>query len=248
MSKKIGNRIIGDVEMSEDRNRKNIITDLDSNVFVEAGAGAGKTTLIVSRIINQLKDKFLPEEIVVITFTNAAAEELRSRIIQKVREAVNDVRFSEEERSKLSNALNHMDLMNISTIHSFCLKLLKERIFDAKLPMDVELLEETDGLKEKNKFFTEWSKKLKAEDWTALSQFDEDRSTIMFRVKEIFLQICELPDYTEFKYQKNVKDPKSEIKQILEEFEKELCVNACFNRLTSLKLYPIFACNSSKIS
>ena len=44
MSKKIGNRIIGDVEMSEDRNRKNIITDLDSNVFVEAGAGAGKTT------------------------------------------------------------------------------------------------------------------------------------------------------------------------------------------------------------
>ena len=152
MSKKIGNRIIGDVEMSEDRNRKNIITDLDSNVFVEAGAGAGKTTLIVSRIINQLKDKFLPEEIVVITFTNAAAEELRSRIIQKVREAVNDVRFSEEERSRLSNALNHMDLMNISTIHSFCLKLLKERIFDAKLPMDVELLEETDGLKEKNKF------------------------------------------------------------------------------------------------
>lgn len=225
MSKKIGNRIIGDVEMSEDRNRKKIITDLDSNVFVEAGAGAGKTTLIVSRIINQLKDKFLPEEIVVITFTNAAAEELRSRIIQKVREAVNDVRFSEEERSKLSNALNHMDLMNISTIHSFCLKLLKERIFDAKLPMDVELLEETDGLKEKNKFFTEWSKKLKAEDWTALSQFDEDRSTIMFRVKEIFLQICELPDYTEFKYQKNVKDPKSEIKQILEEFEKELCVS-----------------------
>ena len=64
------------INQTEEQNRKEIIEILNQNVFVEAGAGAGKTTLIVNRIINQLKSGVLPQEIVVITFTNAAAEEL----------------------------------------------------------------------------------------------------------------------------------------------------------------------------
>ena len=122
--------------MTEEALRKQIIEKLDDNVFVEAGAGAGKTTLIVSRIVNQLRQGIAPESIVVITFTNAAAEELRTRITGKVMEAGTDTSLTEKERANLQTALRRLDLMNISTIHSFCFKLLQERSFDAAIPLD----------------------------------------------------------------------------------------------------------------
>ena len=70
---------------------------------VEAGAGAGKTTLIVERIINQLKQGFKPREIVAITFTNAATHELKERIISKAHEVSLGGNLSEEERQNLKD-------------------------------------------------------------------------------------------------------------------------------------------------
>ncbi len=186
--------------MTEDNIRKEIIEKLEQNVFVEAGAGAGKTTLIVSRIMNQLKNGMSPKKIVVITFTNAAAEELRSRIIKKVREESRSEKLTDKERKFLEEALKQMDLMNISTIHSFCLKLLKERIFDAKLPMDIRLLEETATAKQHKDFFTEWIGKLDTKDWKVLkncmTQWKWKQSTVLEIIEQFFMQMCELPDNT----------------------------------------------------
>ncbi len=182
--------------MEESKKREQIIEQLEKNVFVEAGAGAGKTTLIVSRIVNQLKQGWEPGSIVVITFTNAAAEELRTRIIRKVRAAVRECTI-ESETQNLKKALQTLDRMNISTIHSFCYKLLQERIFDARLPMNVSLLEEADAEKRKKAFLTKWAGNLSEGQWQQLLRFGQTRRQMMETVEGLFFRICELPDATQ---------------------------------------------------
>ncbi len=181
--------------MEELKDRQRIIDRLEENVFVEAGAGAGKTTLIVSRILNQLKQGWEPGSIVVITFTNAAAEELRMRIISRVRKAVAKCTIEAEARN-LRNALQSLDRMNISTIHSFCFKLLQERLFDARLPMNVKLLENAEEKTWKKSFFTEWAGRISEEQWTGLLRFGKSRREMLNKLEELFYSICELPEDT----------------------------------------------------
>ena len=181
----------------EEANRKNIIEKLEDNVFVEAGAGAGKTTLIVNRIINQLKSGMSPERIVVITFTNAAAEELRSRITARVRKEAISAGHTDKVQKILTDALQQLDLMKISTIHSFCFLLLKERIFDAKLPMDVSLMEEVQTEEQKHKIFTEWASTLAEADWDKLTLFGDKKSAIAESMERFYKDICELPKDTD---------------------------------------------------
>ena len=69
------------IKEQETADREEIIRDLDSNIFVEAGAGAGKTSILVRRILNQLRTgRAKAEELAAITFTNKAAQELKTRI------------------------------------------------------------------------------------------------------------------------------------------------------------------------
>ena len=182
--------------MNEETKRQNIIENLSDNVFVEAGAGAGKTTLIVKRIINQLKSGIEPGAIVVITFTNAAAEVLRSRITEQVRNACKDEKLSDTERQNLESAVLYLDLMNISTIHSFCFKLLQERVFDAKLPMDVALMEKDETKVQHSRFFSSWMKQLTKADWENLLRCNDSNYTATENVRCFFDMICELPDDT----------------------------------------------------
>lgn len=61
-----------------------ISTDISSSIFIDAGAGAGKTTSIVGRVLNQIKCGIDPKRIVIITFTNKATEEIQGRITEAV--------------------------------------------------------------------------------------------------------------------------------------------------------------------
>lgn len=211
--------------MTEEALRKQIIEKLDDNVFVEAGAGAGKTTLIVSRIVNQLRQGIAPESIVVITFTNAAAEELRTRITGKVMEAGTDTSLTEKERANLQTALRRLDLMNISTIHSFCFKLLQERSFDAAIPMDIRLIEEGEAAVLYSKYFTEWAGGLSNTEWQKILSCGEDKFTALSRIKNLFLSICELPDDTNIAYDPTVlrRNYRQEAKRLVEDFEQVFC-------------------------
>ena len=146
---------------TEEEARNQVIDQLDKNMFVEAGAGAGKTYLIVERITNMLKHEFWPSEIVVITFTNAAAEELRGRIARRIREeSLNNVSLKEK--------LSHLDEMNISTIHSFCNVLLKEQSIAAGLPIDISIIDEKEEQKMKYKYLNYYLAQLSENEWDKL--------------------------------------------------------------------------------
>ena len=108
--------------MSEN-DKRNYIRQSSDNLFVEAGAGAGKTTFISKRIINQMKKGVSPSEFVFITFTNEATVELYTKIEKNI---IREMKKTEslEELSVLTTALEKLPEMNIMTIYRFCYGLL----------------------------------------------------------------------------------------------------------------------------
>jgi ATP-dependent helicase/nuclease subunit A len=110
-------------------------SELDVNFCVSAGAGVGKTTSIVHRIANLARSHpgALPR-LVVVTYAKAAAEELRVRARTRV--------LGEISAGEGSNLLASFRQAFFGTIHSFCLKLVRE--FGAELGVDpgIDLLEE----------------------------------------------------------------------------------------------------------
>ena len=83
-------------------------------IICSAAAGSGKTAVMIERIIRMLKEGANPESFLVVTFTNAAAAEMKQKIRQRLWEG--------REDRRLRSALEKLDLMEICTIHSFVIK------------------------------------------------------------------------------------------------------------------------------
>jgi ATP-dependent helicase/nuclease subunit A len=106
--------------------------DAPGVVFVSAGAGTGKTTVLVERFVKAVCERGLDvDSLLVITYTERAAGELRSRI---------RARLGELDRDDLARAL---DGAWISTIHGFCLRLLKSHPFAAGIDPRFRVLDES---------------------------------------------------------------------------------------------------------
>ncbi len=211
----------------EESKRKDIVENINLNMFVEAGAGAGKTSLIVDRITNQLrKGKLNPEEIVVITFTNKAAEELYGRILKAVREAVS----KEPENKNLIKALKDIDLMTISTIHSFCRKMLMERAFDARIRLNAELLDNDEKIRMQGKLFEKWYGNISNECISDINKIFDDKNKVKDIVFKTYEKICELSKNTELMYRKDLLD------NSYEHYEKRACeiFNAFKNKIREI--------------
>ena len=115
---------------------------LGRTLFVEAGAGSGKTTQLVDRIANLvLHDGVRLASIAAITFTEAAAAELQSRI-----RVLFEKRFMQTddpaERERCRVAIAEADMAAISTLHGFASRLLGEFAVDAELPPRIRVLDE----------------------------------------------------------------------------------------------------------
>jgi len=103
----------------------------DRNIAVTAGAGTGKTLILVERYVDILLHNNIDiRELLAITFTNKAAAEMLSRVAQKIESLLSDP-GQEPIHSKLLNIRNHLSSAYISTIHSFCARLLREYPLEA---------------------------------------------------------------------------------------------------------------------
>ena len=112
--------------------RDRIANDLDTSLLVEAGAGAGKTTCLVQRMVNLVRRGEPVERIAAVTFTRKAANELRERFQLGLEAALRD-EWDPTTRSHLDQALRQLDSSFLGTIHAFCGRLLRERAFEAGL-------------------------------------------------------------------------------------------------------------------
>src|SRR5207237_7777761 len=112
-------------------------------VFVEAGAGTGKTTEVTGRIVQlTAAGRLRPEQLVAITFTEAAAAELRARVRQELERAGADPERPADEHQRCLAATAEIDRASIDTIHAFAAQLLRTYPLEAGLPPELTTLDD----------------------------------------------------------------------------------------------------------
>ncbi|MBT7617302.1 MAG: UvrD-helicase domain-containing protein [Calditrichaeota bacterium] len=119
--------------------RETVRTEINSSMVVEAGAGTGKTTLLVDRIIS-LIENFSINDIAAVTFTEKAAGELIERLRGKIEERLFDD-GREGISLKMRKVLDEIDTAQVSTIHSFARTIVHERAIEAGLDPEISMIE-----------------------------------------------------------------------------------------------------------
>jgi len=101
------------------------VLEQDQNVVVTAGAGSGKTRTLISRYLSLLRRYRDPRRVVAITFTEKAAEEMRSRVRSSLLKLIANT-VDVQEKIELRGLSDRLDAARISTIHAFCMEILMD--------------------------------------------------------------------------------------------------------------------------
>ena len=118
-----------------------------ANILVSAAAGSGKTTVLVARIINKiLNEKVDIDKLLIVTFTDAAASEMRERILKSL---YNEIDKNPDDEN-LQKQLMLINKSHISTITSFCLDVVRNNFFEIGLsanfrigdPTEIEIMKQ----------------------------------------------------------------------------------------------------------
>ena len=132
---------MADAPLADADARARIAGDLGSTLFVGAGAGSGKTTELVNRVVALVTTGAAPlESIAAITFTEKAGAELRDRIRRRLEEEA--VAPDRAVAMRCREALEQLDGAAIGTLHAFAHRLLAEHPVEAGIPPRVEVLDE----------------------------------------------------------------------------------------------------------
>ena len=118
-----------------------IAVDPRRNVVLEASAGTGKTSVLVTRYLNLLRAGIDPLNVLAITFTRQAAAEMRERIVAELKQDAAQSRAGEARWRELRDRLGEI---TISTIDAFCLSLLREFPLEADLDPGFAIADETE--------------------------------------------------------------------------------------------------------
>ena len=144
--------------------RLRIREDLERNFLVEAGAGSGKTTSLVDRMVALVRNRACKvEEIAAVTFTRMAAAELRQRFQVELERAAARLRPGDPQRQLLEEAIQDIDRAFLGTIHAFCARLLRERPLEAGLDPGFREVQETEEFRSRKKSWTDFLERLAAD-------------------------------------------------------------------------------------
>lgn len=113
-------------EVKWTKQQKLAIEEKGQNILVAAAAGSGKTAVLVERIIHKVIEEEIDiDKLLVVTFTNAAASEMRERVLDAIYQKIEEDPFNEN----LQRQIILLNKSNISTIHAFCLEVIKNNFF-----------------------------------------------------------------------------------------------------------------------
>src|SRR6476659_9972587 len=115
--------------------------EISKHISVTAGPGSGKTTVLVERYLHILREQKLSiDQIVAITFTNRAANEMRERLRERLNHLL--LTATGKERQRWLDYKRTLDGAVITTIHGFCARLLREFPVEARVDPQFTLLDE----------------------------------------------------------------------------------------------------------
>ena len=136
---------MSEVKWTEEQSQA--IHEKGSNILVAAAAGSGKTAVLVERIINKIiAEEIDIDKLLVVTFTNAAASEMRERILNAIYKKIEE----EPTNLRLQKQITLLNKSNICTIHSFCLDVIRNNFYEINISpnfrigdtAEIELLKE----------------------------------------------------------------------------------------------------------
>ncbi|MEG0292516.1 MAG: helicase-exonuclease AddAB subunit AddA [Anaerovoracaceae bacterium] len=121
--------------------QKDAIFTRDKNILVSAAAGSGKTAVLVERIIRLiLDDNVSIDELLVVTFTNAAASEMKAKVIKAIKK---EIKNNNEKSSFLREQLDKASNASISTFHAFALNIIKRYFYVININPKMNIIDET---------------------------------------------------------------------------------------------------------
>lgn len=183
----------------------------NSNLLIAAAAGSGKTAVLVERIIRIITDEENPvdiDKLLVVTFTSAAASEMRERIASAITKALEKTPNS----TNLQKQLTLLSRANITTMHSFCLEVIRNNFQVIDLDPSFRILDETEGVLLKNEILDDlFEEKYENEDINFLNLVEAySNSKNDDKLKEIILDL--------FKFSMSGPWPEKWLKDKSEEF------------------------------
>lgn len=114
-------------EVKWTKEQSQAINEKGSNILVAAAAGSGKTAVLVERIINKIINENIDiDKLLVVTFTNAAASEMRERILDAIYKKLEEY----PENQNLQRQITLINKASICTIDSFCLEVVRNNFFE----------------------------------------------------------------------------------------------------------------------
>jgi len=180
---------MNDSILRDEEARKAAIEDHSQSIFIDAGAGTGKTETIVKRIVNRLlsDSEIHMMNVAAITFTDKAGAELRNRFRKVFYET--QAEANQETADLISEYVHQVDSAAIGTIHSFCKRVLTDYSIAAKLPVGFAVSSEDAGPRLKS----ERVKRVTERSWDALA-LDEianlrDKEISIRRMRDLVMEL-----------------------------------------------------------
>jgi ATP-dependent helicase/nuclease subunit A len=192
--------------------REAIHADLDTCLLVDAGAGSGKTSSLVGRMVALIKEgKCRVETMAAVTFTRKAAAELQGRFQLEL-----ERKFADETdpRAKelLGQALLNLNHCFLGTVHSFCAAILRERPVEAGLDPEFQEMDDLEDTLLRDRAWSEYLLRIEAESPGMLAGLDEIgiqsqdlqdfyNTVSAYPEVEVVSQDCGRPDLSELQRQ-----------------------------------------------
>ena len=212
------------------------------NQLVSAGAGSGKTTVMIEKIANLLlHDNVEVDNLLVVTFTVLAAHEMKERLINKLKEEID--KAEDLSKEKILNIIEKIDTANIDTIDGFASKTIKKYFYDLEISPNIEIVSETTRdyylTKAMNKTFNDAIKQ--GEDiYLMLDLFGGNKrnlDTLQELIMANYFHIINIEDYNKFltdclaEYHDSIKSEK-----VVNEY---ICETANRIRMEIIEVYSI---------
>ena len=180
------------------------IDTLDKDILVSAGAGSGKTGTMIERISSNIIQKNVTvDKLLVVTFTNAAASEMRKKLEVRLKQILSSSSVSNEDKVYIKSQIDLLGQSDISTLHKFCQTIIKKYFYVIGLDPDFALGDDSQTAVLKDKAIEDLFKLVQNDGEFKLlaSTFDDKRNydKIKNYVYKIHTFLTNQPDVNEFK-------------------------------------------------